>query len=93
MSHISWQSINPLEKQWFGRILDPMGMQGDVMDELGLPAPKGWPNMSEDPVIPRGPDAPCSKVNNLKEERVLETPLGCQNTFFGDSPAYQVICR
>ena len=82
MPHRSWQHINALEKQWPDRCLHPMGMQGDIMNEFGLPAPKGWPDMSEDSIIPHGPDAPSNKVNYLKEEGVLETPLGSQNTFF-----------
>ena len=85
--------MNPVQERLLDRGLHPIRVQSNVMDEFGFPSAKGWPNMPEDPVIPCGLDAPCSEVNNLKEKRVLETPLGCQNTFFGDSPAYQVICR
>ena len=68
-----------MEKEGLDRRLHPMRVQGDVMNKLGLPVAKSWHDMSEDLVIPRGPDAPSSKINHLKEKRVLKTSLGSQN--------------
>ena len=58
-----------------------MGVQSDVMDEFGFPSAKGWPDVPEDLVIPCDPNIPDSKVNHLKEERVVEASLGSQDAF------------
>ena len=73
--------MNPVQERLLDRGLHPIRVQSNVMDEFCFPFAKGWPDMPEDLVIPRDPNTPGSKVNYLKEERVVEASLGSQDAF------------